>query len=70
MRRLLMLTLAALATATAPAAAQEPTAPEGAFVSLADVAPSVIVEMRYITPHNFIGHRIDGYRAADVHPHP
>ena len=44
------------------AAAAEPTAPPGAFVSLHDVDPSIVVEMRYLTPHNFIGRRIRGYR--------
>jgi D-alanyl-D-alanine dipeptidase len=49
--------LALPATATA-----EPTAPPGAFVSLHDVDPTIVVEMRYLTPHNFIGRRIPGYR--------
>ena len=53
----LLLTLPA-----APAAAGEPTAPPGAFVSLADVDPTIVVEMRYLTSHNFIGRRIPGYR--------
>ena len=34
----------------------------GAFVSLHDVDPSIIVEMRYLTHHNFMGRRIPGYR--------
>ena len=34
----------------------------GAFVALDQVAPDVIVEMRYRTAHNFIGRRIPGYR--------
>jgi D-alanyl-D-alanine dipeptidase len=37
-------------------------APPGAFVSLHDVDPSIVVEMRYLTNHNFIGRRIPGYR--------
>jgi zinc D-Ala-D-Ala dipeptidase len=60
MRALLALTV--LLFAASPAAAAEPTAPPGAFVSLHDVDPSVVIEMRYLTPHNFIGHRIPGYR--------
>jgi zinc D-Ala-D-Ala dipeptidase len=60
MRALLALSL--LLFAAAPAAAAEPTAPPGAFVSLHDVDPSIVIEMRYLTPHNFIGHRIPGYR--------
>ncbi len=61
MRVILALVLL-LALPAAPAAAAEPTAPAGAFVSLADVDPTIVVEMRYLTPHNFIGHRIPGYR--------
>jgi D-alanyl-D-alanine dipeptidase len=60
--RVFALALALLALAAAPATAAEPTAPPGAFVSLADVNPSIVVEMRYLTPHNFIGRRIPGYR--------
>ena len=61
MRVVLALTLLLLVLA-APAAAAEPAAPPGAFVSLADVDPSIVVEMRYLTAHNFIGRRIPGYR--------
>jgi zinc D-Ala-D-Ala dipeptidase len=60
MRVVLLLVL--LALPAAPAAAAEPTAPPGAFVSLADVDPTIAVEMRYLTAHNFIGRRIPGYR--------
>ena len=48
--------LLALAVALA-----QPAAPPGAFVSLRDVDPSIVVEMRYTTAHNFVGHRIRGY---------
>jgi D-alanyl-D-alanine dipeptidase len=44
------------------AGAAEPRAPAGAFVSLQDVAPTILVEMRYRTAHNFVGRRIPGYR--------
>ena len=44
----------------APAAAQE-KAPAG-FVSLKAEVPSIVVEMRYLTAHNFIGRPIRGYR--------
>ena len=37
-------------------------APPGAFVSLHDVDPSIVVEMRYLTNHNFMGRRVPGYR--------
>lgn len=31
------------------------------FVDIKDVEPSIIVEMRYFTPHNFVGEKIRGY---------
>jgi D-alanyl-D-alanine dipeptidase len=31
------------------------------FVALSDVDPTILQEMRYFTPHNFVGVRIDGY---------
>lgn len=56
---------AALFAVTAPApaaqAAPEPSAPEE-FVALRSVAPTIIEEMRYLTPHNFLGEPVDGYR--------
>jgi D-alanyl-D-alanine dipeptidase len=45
---------------TAPAGAQQ-KAPAG-FVSLKAEVPSIKVEMRYLTYHNFIGRPIRGYR--------
>jgi D-alanyl-D-alanine dipeptidase len=62
----LVTALAALLTATAvPATARAaspgPRAPEG-FVALRSVDPTIIQEMRYTTPHNFVGERVDGYR--------
>ena len=38
------------------------TAPPGAFVDLHDVAPTIVIEMRYRTAHNFLGRRVPGYR--------
>ncbi|MCT9093992.1 M15 family metallopeptidase [Streptomyces sp. ASQP_92] len=56
---------AALLTVTAlsPAAraAPEPKAP-AEFVALRSVDPSILQEMRYLTPHDFVGEPIDGYR--------
>ena len=49
----------ALACAT-PAAAQKRSPDD--FVSLHDEVPSIVIEMRYITHHNFIGRPIKGYR--------
>ncbi|HET8949600.1 MAG TPA: M15 family metallopeptidase, partial [Solirubrobacteraceae bacterium] len=45
---------------TAPAGAQQ-RAPD-TFVSLHDESPSIVIEMRYLTSHNFIGRPIRGYR--------
>ena len=60
MRRLTLLLFLLLA---APASADVvKQAPPGAFVSLADVDPSIVVEMRYLTNHNFMGRRVPGYR--------
>jgi D-alanyl-D-alanine dipeptidase len=61
----LVTTLATLLAVTAaPTAAQakpEPKAPKD-FVALRSVDPTIVQEMRYFTPHNFVGERIDGYR--------
>ncbi|MEV6295549.1 M15 family metallopeptidase [Streptomyces sp. NPDC051896] len=54
---------ALLAVTTVPAtagAATEPKAPKD-FVALRTVDPTIVQEMRYFTPHNFVGERIDGY---------
>ncbi|MFJ9903161.1 M15 family metallopeptidase [Streptomyces sp. NPDC101152] len=60
----LVTVLAALLTVTAasatPRASTEPEAPKN-FVALRSVDPTIIQEMRYFTPHNFVGERIDGY---------
>jgi D-alanyl-D-alanine dipeptidase len=59
-RRLALLLLLLLA---APASADvQKQGPPGAFVSLHDVDPSIIVEMRYLTAHDFMGRRVPGYR--------
>ena len=56
-----MLFSAVLALAlTAPAGARQ-RAPD-TFVSLHDESPSIVIEMRYLTSHNFIGRPIKGYR--------
>ncbi|MET9394441.1 M15 family metallopeptidase [Streptomyces sp. NPDC006624] len=62
--RALITALAALLAASAsvaPAqAGPEPKAPRD-FVTLRSVDPTILQEMRYFTPHNFVGERIDGY---------
>ncbi|MFF5480819.1 M15 family metallopeptidase [Streptomyces sp. NPDC012935] len=61
----LVTTLATLIAVTAaPTVAQakpDPKAPRD-FVALRTVDPTIVQEMRYFTPHNFVGERIDGYR--------
>lgn len=39
----------------------EPKAPDG-FVALRSVDPTIIEEIRYATPHTFMGVPVDGYR--------
>ncbi|MGW3035327.1 M15 family metallopeptidase [Streptomyces sp. NPDC001178] len=54
--------LLAVTAASAPTrATTEPRAPRD-FVALRTVDPTIIQEMRYFTPHNFVGERIDGYQ--------
>ncbi|TLS40320.1 D-alanyl-D-alanine dipeptidase [Streptomyces montanus] len=61
----LVTALAALLAVTAASATArakpQPKAPEG-FVALRTVDRTIIQEIRYFTPHNFVGERIDGYR--------
>lgn len=38
--------------------------PEG-FVYLSDVDSSIILEMRYVTSHNFVGEKIEGYLCGE-----
>jgi len=33
------------------------------FVDVKEHIPSIVMDMRYYTPHNFVGERIDGYNA-------
>ncbi|MET8825508.1 M15 family metallopeptidase [Streptomyces sp. NPDC004610] len=55
-------TLLLLTTTPASAhPASEPTAPDD-FVALRTVDRTIIEEIRYATPHNFVGEPIDGYR--------
>ena len=35
----------------------------GRFVDVKEVIPSVLLDIRYYGPHNFVGERIDGYNA-------
>ena len=61
----LLMTLAVLLTlaGTAFAAEGQSTSPDDAtgFVSLAEAAPDVILEIRYYSTYNFVGERVDGY---------
>ncbi|MFE4496888.1 M15 family metallopeptidase [Streptomyces niveus] len=47
------------ATSTGSGVSQ-PTAPDE-FVALRTVAPTIIQEIRYVSPHNFVGEPVDGY---------
>ncbi|MFF4388129.1 M15 family metallopeptidase [Streptomyces sp. NPDC001552] len=71
MRARLAVTVTAAATAlmmagtAAPAGASPP--PPGAkapraFVALGSVDPTILQDMRYVRPHNFVGEPVDGYR--------
>ncbi|GAA3801991.1 M15 family metallopeptidase [Streptomyces chiangmaiensis] len=64
LRGLVTALAAVLAVTSASATARatpEPKAP-GNFVALRSVDPTILQEIRYFTPHNFVGERIDGYR--------
>ncbi|MER8226491.1 M15 family metallopeptidase [Streptomyces sp. NPDC094143] len=58
---ILSLLLGSISHTTAAAAEELPLKAPKEFVALKDVAPSVLSDMRYTTPHNFVGERIDGY---------
>lgn len=45
---------------TPPAPASVQSRPSN-FVSIADVDPTILVELRYFGDHNFLGRRVDGY---------
>ncbi|ORB30526.1 M15 family metallopeptidase [Mycolicibacterium parafortuitum] len=55
------LSLIAVTSAPTSAAQPEPVAPPE-FVSLTDVDPSILLDIRYVTPHNFTGKPVDGYQ--------
>lgn len=58
--------LACLMIIIAVVSCREKTAPEmdsSDFVSITDVVPDAILEIRYFSTYNFIGDRIDGYEA-------
>jgi zinc D-Ala-D-Ala dipeptidase len=54
---------AAVALAAAGPAAAEP--PPKGFVFLRDVDPTIVQEMRYAGPDNFVGRAVDGYEAGE-----
>ncbi|MFS8203456.1 M15 family metallopeptidase [Streptomyces sp. CWNU-52B] len=57
----LLAVTATSATSATAGAATGPKAPED-FVALASVDRTIIQEIRYLTPHNFVGEPVDGYR--------
>ncbi|WP_416977797.1 M15 family metallopeptidase [Streptomyces sp. T028] len=61
----LVTVLAALLTVTAASAtarADSDLVAPADFVALRTVDPTILQEMRYFTPHNFVGERVDGYQ--------
>ncbi|MGP4009390.1 M15 family metallopeptidase [Streptomyces sp. 4N124] len=63
LRGLVTAIAALLALTAGSATARAATAPKAPrdFVALRVVDPTIIQEMRYLTPHNFVGEPIDGY---------
>ncbi|MXY15001.1 MAG: M15 family metallopeptidase, partial [Proteobacteria bacterium] len=63
MQKALLAMLQAVALLVMPAALanERPTLPDG-FVYLDQAIPDLVMDMRYITEHNFVGEPIDGYR--------
>jgi zinc D-Ala-D-Ala dipeptidase len=61
-----LLALAAVAVGSPAAAADheglKPRKAPAAFVSLHQVDPTILLDIRYYTNHNFVGRRIHGYR--------
>lgn len=57
-----LVTLLTVTTASATARATTGATAPGDFVALRTVDPTILQEMRYFTPHNFVGERVDGYR--------
>jgi D-alanyl-D-alanine dipeptidase len=60
-RIIAVLTLSILQTSCTSAPAKVPASLDPDFVSLHEVDPSIIQEIRYATDHNFIGRPIKGY---------
>jgi zinc D-Ala-D-Ala dipeptidase len=54
-----------LAFASSCAAGADPDKLPQGFAYLRDVAPSILQDMRYATPHNFTGKPVPGYDAAE-----
>ena len=66
MRRLFHFLLFAIivlsSVSTIPSTAPVTKAPEE-FVDVKEITPSIVLDLRYYTEHNFIGRRVDGYEA-------
>ncbi|MGV9941961.1 M15 family metallopeptidase [Streptomyces sp. NPDC003401] len=54
--------LLALTTASATVRADTGPGAPADFVALRAVDRTILQDMRYVTPHNFVGERVDGYR--------
>lgn len=55
--------LAVLLACAPPAVAEPATVAPDDVVSLHDIDPSIVEDIRYFTPHNFTGDPVDGYLA-------
>lgn len=55
--------VATIATQAAAASAQPELVAPTDFVSLQEIDPTILQDIRYFTAHNFTGDRIDGYNA-------
>ena len=59
-----LLTCALAATLMCANGAQGASLPRG-FVYLRDIAPTIVQDIRYYGRHNFVGRKVDGYRAPE-----
>lgn len=64
--KLRLFALLILALAVQPTAAQD-GAVQDSFVELRDLIPDLHIELRYFGENNFVGSRVDGYRAEKLY---
>ena len=56
-----LLIVALFATYSCKTSPVSPTEDSSQFVTISDVIPDAILEIRYFATYNFVGKRIDGY---------